>query len=142
MSRRKTSKSSNNKILWLPQVWWVPIIVAIIGLAGILISRQANTANETPTPQPSTTFDYLVRVQTKDTGEPISNARVTIEVVGQAPIDELTDSNGIARIFVDANYAGQPGRLIVEAVGYKLYRQEIDIREASLPDTIQLEQLP
>lgn len=142
MSRRKTSKPSDNKVLWLPQVWWVPIIVAIIGLVGILISTLANTVDKTSTPQPSTTFDYLVRVQTKDTGEPISNARVTIEVAGQAPIDEVTDSNGIARVFVNANYAGQPGRLIVEAGEYKLYRQEIDIREASLPDTIQLEQLP
>jgi hypothetical protein len=142
MSQKKTSKSPDGKIWWLPQVWWVPIIVAVISLVGILISIQANTADKTLTPQPNTTFDYLLRVQTKDTGEPISNARVTIEVAGQAPIDEITDSNGIARIFVNANYAGQPGRLIVEVVGYKLYRQEIDIREASLPDTIQLEQLP
>ncbi|MCP4372393.1 MAG: hypothetical protein GY797_30450 [Deltaproteobacteria bacterium] len=83
-------------------------------------------------------FSYLVRVQENGTGNYIANAKVTIEVAEQAPLDEVTDVNGVTRIFLSRSYAGQPGRLLVEANGYELYRQEIDLTEGSLPDTIPL----
>ncbi len=72
-------------------------------------------------------FSYLVRVQENGTGIHISNAEVTIEVAEQAPLDGVTDTNGIARIFLPRSYAGQPGRLLIKANGYELYRQEIDL---------------
>ena len=97
------------------------------------------TRTFTPTPTTPTRFTYPVRVQEQGTGQNIPNAKVIIEVVGQAPLDEITDTDGFARIFIDASYVGKPGRLLVEANGYKPCRQEIDLREGILPDTIQLE---
>jgi hypothetical protein len=53
----------------------------------------------------------------------------------------LTDSNGLARLFVDSKQANQPGELRVDVDGFKVYVQNIDIVEGSLPDTVQLEPL-
>lgn len=87
-------------------------------------------------------FDYKVRVEVKGTGQPIESAKVTIEAGNWAPKNEFTDSNGVARIYIDASSAGKPGRLIVEATGYKRYTENIDLAAGDLPDVIQLEQEP
>ena len=73
-----------------------------------------------PAPTP-TTFSYQVRVQLEDGGAYISNAKVTLEVSGQAPLDSITDANGLARIFVGVSHVGKPGMLIVEATGYETF---------------------
>jgi hypothetical protein len=83
-----------------------------------------------------------VRVQAGDTGYTIQEALVTIEVEGQAPLDGITDSNGVARIFISSPHAGQPGFLIIEAKEYKRYTQNIDLIVDTLPDVILLERLP
>ncbi|MCP4368150.1 MAG: hypothetical protein GY797_08615 [Deltaproteobacteria bacterium] len=129
----KKSEPRKN-IMAFPQIWWVPIVVALIGLIGIIIPLNIN--NEAPKPQQP--FTYSVRVQTEGTGKNMKNVKVTIEVSGQAPLDEITDTNGFARIFINASYIGKPGRLLVEASGYESYRQEIDLSEGNLPDTILL----
>jgi hypothetical protein len=144
MNPQKTALGQG--IIWLPRVWWVPIIVALIGLGAVIMS-QAMKQEEPTRPEPtrpplSQTFQYSVKVQAKETGEDIPNVRVIIEVIGQAPLDEVTDSNGFARVFIDANRAGQPGRLIVQATGYKKYTQNIDLLEDMLPEIIQLEEPP
>lgn len=87
-------------------------------------------------------FSYPVRVQAKRTGEHIPDAKITIEVIGKAPLDEITDANGFARIFIDADRVGQPGKLIIQATGYKQYIQNIDLTEGNLPDVLQLEPIP
>ena len=136
----KKTNTSKTGVMWLPQVWWVPIIVALIGLGVIvipLIFKQDKSNQES-----SSSFQYSVRVQAKDTGVDILNARVTIEVIGQAPLDEITDSNGLARIFVDNNRSGQPGKLIVQVDKYSKYTQNIDLLEDILPDVIQLDSAP
>ena len=81
-------------------------------------------------------------MQDKESSEGISGAQVTLEVGGKAPLDGITDSNGLVRIFVSASHAGQPGRLIVEADEYIKHRQEIDITEGALPKDILLEPEP
>ncbi len=129
--------SMPKKILWLPRVWWVPIIVALIGLIGFIITSKGTTL-----PPTDTSFDYQVRVQAKDTNGYIPNAKVTIEVSGQAPLDGVADSNGLARIFISSSRAGKPGMLIVEATGYKRHTQNIDLTVGTLPDVIQLEPAP
>ncbi|MCB0211523.1 MAG: hypothetical protein KDJ52_19450 [Anaerolineae bacterium] len=83
-------------------------------------------------------FPYLVRVQKDGTSSYVSGAKVTIEVADQAPLDGVTDANGVTRIFLPRSYAGQPGRLLVEAIGYDPYRQEIDLTKGILPNTIPL----
>lgn len=87
-------------------------------------------------------FDYQARIETK-TGAPILYATVRLEIGGgKAPLDSVSDSAGLARIFIDASYAGKPGRLIVEATGYKKYTQNIDLTEGDLPKVIQLDPNP
>ncbi len=126
------------------------IIVAVItGIFAVVLKQPS--ASPTPPPIPSqisvatsppsvnSTFDYSIRVQTSDTGMPVANAKVTIEVIGQAPLDEIADSNGIARFLIDSIRVGQPARLIARAVGYKSYSQNIDLRQGTLPDVIPLD---
>jgi len=60
-------------------------------------------------------------------------------VAGKAPLEEIADSNGFARVSIDADRAGQPGKLIVQATGYKPYVQNIDLNPENLPDVVQLE---
>lgn len=134
----KAKKQKSGKA-WLSEVWWVPIVVALIGLIGILTPTFIEYIEKTPTPQLDSDFDYSFRVQDRETGEPIPNAQVTIEVIGQAPLDEVTDSNGFARIFVDTSRVGQPSRLIVQVAGYRRYTQNIDLKQDRLPDIVQLE---
>jgi hypothetical protein len=126
--------------IWrLSSLWWVPLVVALIGLVGTLLPRILDS-NAVPTPAGS--FDYLVRVQAKDTGEDIANAEVTIEVGGQAPLNTITDSNGVARIQIRGDYAGKPGVLLVEATGHERYRENMDLIKDALPDVVQLERVP
>jgi hypothetical protein len=101
--------------------------------------KAPNTDQTSDENQSSPFFQYSLEVEVKETGEAISNARVVIEVSSNAPIDVLTDSNGFARVFIDENRAGEPGRLIVQADGYEKYVQYIDLNPKALPKTVQLE---
>jgi hypothetical protein len=123
------------------------IDVTMDALPDVVLLERLAAVTLTPTVTPietrmDTTFDYQVRVQAKDTGEYIQGAVVTIEVEGQAPLDGITDSNGLARIIVSSSCVGKPGRLIVEAAGYKRYMQNIDLTIGTLPDVVQLEPVP
>jgi hypothetical protein len=120
---------------------WVPIIVALIGACALVIVAILSNRNAA-TPPPTDAFTYPVRVQARDTGAFILNAEVTIEVRGKAPLDDITDSNGLVRIDIPSSHAGQRGRLIVEATGYKRYTQEIDLKKDALPDVVMLDPAP
>lgn len=100
--RPQKARPVKSTIWGISQVWWVPIIVALVGLIGVIIPLVVN--NKVSTFQP---FTYTVRVQKEGTNQNISNAKVTIEVAGQAPLDEITDSNGFARIFITDSYVTQ-----------------------------------
>ncbi len=126
------------------------IIVAVVGGIFALLQKQpaaSSTPQATPmqiavatfSPSVNSNFGYTIRVQTNDAGMPIANAKVTIEVIGQAPLDEIADSNGVARFLIDSSRVGQPARLIVRATGYKSYSQNIDLRQGTLPDVIPLD---
>ncbi len=137
---QNSTVSKSEKKSWAAIV--VPIVVALIGLVGVIFTTVWNSGSD-PAPLPKIeNFTYQVRVQAKDTSKNIPNAVVTIEVGGKAPLDGITDSTGLARIFVSASHAEQPGRLIVEADGYGKYRKEIDITEGTLPKDILLEPAP
>ena len=121
--------------------------VAVAVITGIFALLQR--PNPTPTtPQPTATspsqtnayFDYSVKVLAKEIELPIPNAKVTIEIISQAPLGELTDSDGIARFFIDTGQVGQPARLIVQATGFRLHKQNIDLRQGVLPVVVQIEQ--
>jgi hypothetical protein len=99
-------------------------------------------SSATPMPTSGPSFDYQVRVQAKDTGEYVQGAKVTIEVGGKAPLDDITDSSGLARIFVPSSHVDHPGVLRVEATGYERYKQHIDLTKDTLPDIVRLEPAP
>lgn len=116
-------------------------IKIFMSLQDKLISNapEPNSNGSSGTINSSKFFQYPVKVQTIETGEAISNARVIIEVLGKAPLDVLTDSDGFARVFIDLNRSGEPGRLTVQATGYREYSQNIDLDRIHLPHNVQLE---
>lgn len=118
---------------WRSRKVWVPITVALVGLAGVIIPTILTRCNG------NGDSEYLVRVEAKGTGNYVERARVTIEIGGKAPLDDVTDTHGLAIIRIPPSYAKQPGRLIVEASGYKKYEQNISLVLDALPDVIQLE---
>ena len=122
--------------------WWIPIVVVLIGLAGVAFVAVWNNPSTPVEPSEeemqTAEFEYLVRIQ-NNKGENLPDARVTIEVGGRAPLDTYTDSNGVAVIFIDTSYAGKPGFLIVERDGFHPYRQNIELMMNALPDLIRLE---
>jgi len=87
-------------------------------------------------------FSYQVCVQKEGTGEVIKDAKVIIEVSGTVPLTGYSDSNGYARIPIAALYQGKPGRLRVDAKGYKPYWKEIDVTKDLLPEIVFLVPLP
>lgn len=127
---------------------WVPIIVALIGLAGIIIPKLIDTETTEPTSIPSrasdtpanaTDFDYAVTVRDRDTIKPISGAHVLIETGGGiAPKNGYTDSNGYVRIAIDAKLVDTKGRLSIEAIGYQRFTQEINLKLDELPAEVRL----
>ncbi len=141
MKNNQTEKTNRVAIIW------VPIIVALIGLAGIIINNLLDTS-PTPTPIPSqvpntsvetTSFDYAVTVRDSNTGNPISGAHVLIETGGGlAPKNGYTDSNGYVRITIDAKLVNTKGRLSIEATNYQRFFQEINLTLGELPDEVRL----
>jgi hypothetical protein len=128
------------------QRFWLPIILAIIALAGTMITILgpffASRFSASAVSSPSSSFDYQVRIETR-AGEPIANAAVILEIGGgKAPLDGVSDSTGLARIFIEKSFVGQPGRLIVKAPGYKTHTQNIDLTEGKLPKIVQLDSAP
>jgi len=83
-------------------------------------------------------FEYKVHVQTDGTGEPIVNAEVTVAGAGSTKT-ALTDNNGNASIYIDAEFVGQPGKLTVSVDGYKPYDLNVELTEKNLPQDVALE---
>lgn len=123
--------------------WWVPIIVALIGMIGIVWAAYIGSGSSSAVlPASASTFRYQIRVQSQSSPEGISNAKVTIEVGGIAPLDDFTDSSGLAVFDIDTSRAGKSGRLMVEAPKYQSLNQDIDLVQDALPKIIRLEVLP
>jgi hypothetical protein len=102
-------------------------------------------AEHTPLPAPthatSESFDYFVKVKIMNAEVYLRNVKVIVELEGRAPLDVLTDSNGIARIRIPSSYVGKPALLIAEEAGYGRYEQNIDLIEGALPHVLELEPL-
>ena len=123
---------------------WVPIIVALIGLAGIIITNLGKddvpTSNSSLTPPATNGFVYSVTVMDKVSTKPIENAHILIETGGGfAPKNAYTDSNGFVRITIDASQSGRQGRLSISATNYERQTHDIDLTSDALPQEIRLE---
>jgi hypothetical protein len=84
-------------------------------------------------------FQYSITVQDRRTGDAIFNARVTMDLLGYAPVNLFTDSNGFARIFIEETQTGRPGSLTVQKGEYKKYVQNIDLNTNIPSHVVQLE---
>lgn len=108
-------------------------VIAIIGALSLLT---ALTMVAFPTESPY----YAVHVQDKDTGLDVPNAQITIYLGGgEAPLTDITDIHGYARIAIDDSYAGQPATLVVDATGYNRSTQAVTLVTDNLPLTVPLE---
>ena len=117
-------------------------LIAMVWLVFTLLTACSSSGSNEPSESASaSSFSYPVRVQTIK-GKEIPNADVTIDVAQKAPLNDVTDSTGYARIFIDSSYIGKPGKLIVNADGYERDVQNIDLVDGTLPDIIQLELVP
>ena len=105
-------------------------LTALAVLASVLVL----VAGCRPTPA---SFDYLVRVL-DSAGATLPDVKVTIEVPGRTPLDDFTDVNGLAVIPIPATYVDRTGKLIAEAAGFEIYRQNITLQADQLPDEIRL----
>jgi hypothetical protein len=119
----------------------VPIIVAIISLIGVIITALVTYLVNKDTANDPTSIDYYkVRVVEQVNGGFVGNAKVTIELSGNmVPLDAITDTNGLAIITIPGEYMNKPGKLIVEAQGYKTFYKYVNLSRDSLPDVVQLE---
>lgn len=108
----------------------------------LVVSTMLVECTPTPTPNPATSgtsFTYQVQVQNQITGKVISGASVMITIGGDiAPVDDVTDLNGIAMITIDDSRAGKMGRLLVTAPGYDKYDKYVNLTEGTLPNVIPL----
>ncbi len=77
----------------------IGLIVAIFSFVVSPDLRSLISSSVTPTPISIGDFTYQVRVQDKVSGGNISGAVVIVEVGGKAPLDGITDSNGLSRDF-------------------------------------------
>lgn len=84
----------------------------------------------------------MVRVEDLNTGKSIAKAQVTLAIAGIPPLNAVSDNNGIALIFIDAERAGQSSRLRVDATGYDAYRKAIELIKDALPNIVQLAKTP
>lgn len=73
-----------------------------------------------------------------ETGQPIHDAEVQVDVEGKAPLGEYTDSRGYARVVIPAQFTDQPGRLTIWAEGYSVEIFNIDLWTEQLPEEVRL----
>ena len=121
--------------------WWKhpTIFAAVIGAIGMMIVAIIQlTPLLFSSPKPGR-FSYSVRVEMKDGRQIINNAKVSIIVGGKTPLIEFTDVNGFSLFSIETDYAGSHGILIVEASGFSVYTQNINIFPDKLPAVVQLE---
>lgn len=112
---------------------------------GVEPAIEASTPTvEPPVIPPPTTelvsYNYQVQVKAKDTKENIPEAIIKVEISGLLSLSGKTDAKGLAKISFDSTQQGQPAALLIEATGYKGYRQDIESLSLDvLPEVIQLE---
>ena len=122
----------------LPDAGKAAVITGIFAVIVAFISVLADRIPIEPTPTPQPPFAYQVRVRSASGGQAISDAEVTIEVPGRAPLDDFTDVNGLAAIQIPVAYVDQASKLIIEAVGFDLYVRNITLQQGQLPVEIRL----
>ncbi|MFN8489741.1 MAG: hypothetical protein U0350_19305 [Caldilineaceae bacterium] len=104
----------------------------------VMVATATATIPGVTPPTTPASFTYGITVKDQNNDPLIAKAQVRIEVEGKAPLTGYADSNGYTRLFVPTVLAAQPGRLTVEADGYAVEMQEIDLWPGRLPAEIRL----
>ncbi len=97
------------------------IFVAIISLFGVVFTIYSQT-NKNPTSQVTEYFGRIIDINTL---QPISNAKITLDLEGVPPV-VYTDSEGIYRFEVEIE-SKISGQIWVDAVNYQPYTRHITI---------------
>ncbi len=102
------------------------ILMCLLGLVAGCGNKKEPPATSEPEP-----FSYQLRVQarTGDNITHIKNAKVTINVDGQFPLEKITDNGGLVMFTIGAEYVGKSAELVVEAADYELYRKVIQLKQ-------------
>jgi hypothetical protein len=109
----------------------------IIATTFSIFATVALTIFTLKTPQ---SFEFLVQVEDQENHNRIMGAIVIITNVEQELIDEkVTDSNGIARFFLDDSLEGKPALIIVEASEHEAFITNVNLARGSLPEIVKLE---
>jgi hypothetical protein len=109
-----------------------PKLIGLAALITLLITVTNSACRQS--------FHFAVHVQAQGTSEDIADAQVKISTFdGTAPRCSVTDGGGFARVPIDTSYMGQRALLIVEALGYKKYKREIDFTVGNLTQDVLLE---
>jgi len=116
--------------------WRIAIFGAVLAITTLIVIALPRSKS------PEVASSYTLQVQSQETGEDIRNAEVRLDLAGKAPLRAITDSDGFARIPVDISYNDHRATLVVEATGYKKFRQEIDLTVNDMPHLVQLEPTP
>jgi len=126
------------------------IMIAVIGAIAVLISALIDipvifgqgVPTAVVTAPPPARFVYDVRVADSGSLNPIANSRLIIDVLGEEPLIATTDSKGLSVMIVESALVGKTGQLFVEAEGYDIYVQDVEIMACELPDLILLDAQP
>jgi len=106
-----------------------PVIVAIIGCISALVIAYWQFVLKPNDPNPSAETEYIGRVLDVNTQQPISGAKITLDLKGVPPI-VYSDSEGVYRFKVAIN-SDISGQVRVDAQNYQTYTRFITLSQLS-----------
>ncbi len=141
-TKTHTTDPFKNRLFILIGAGIVLIIVLILGVWSISSFFTPNEPTATDTAVPADRFTYQIRVQEDVTDQPIEDAKITISLPGTTPVNEYTDSTGLAVFRIDNQFAGKLVVLHITKDGYKDWNQNITIEAGEQPKEIKLPPVP
>lgn len=84
-------------------------------------------------------FTYQIRIQETSTDQPIEDANVTINLPGTPPVNDFTDSTGLAVFLIDDQFVNALVVVQVTRNGYKDWEQYITLKTGEHPQEMKLQ---
>lgn len=141
ISKQTTAHSPNNRVFILIATGIALTLVLILGVWGASSFFSPETT-PSETAVPNERFLYQIRVREQSNNQPIENANVTLDLPGTPPVNEFTDSTGLAVFRLNKQFANTITILHVTKDGYEGWDQSITIAEDEHPQEIKLEKVP
>ncbi len=105
----------------------------VIGCRGQSNPTAVNTAVS------SSRFTYQIRVLENVTNQPVETANVTIDLPGAPPVNDFTDSTGLAVFLIDSQFADKIVLVHVTKNGYQDWDQTITLKTGERPQVMKLQ---